>query len=648
MLSNEDQPWVTEKIKKIDRQRKRAYAKARRSEKWKRLNKIFKKEVKKAKQNFYKNFIEDLKIKKPSKWYSSLKRIASYDIHKREELIISEICHLSDTKQAEMIADNFAEIQNEYDPIDPKKINIPEFSVPEIPCFTINQVWLEIIKLNPKKSCVSGDVPPRVLKSIAAYIAEPFTHIINSAIKNGEYPNIFKHEIITPVPKSFPCSSINQLRNISGLLQLDKVMESLISKLIIQDMKMKRDISQYGNEKNTSIEHYLIKLIHRILESTDKNSQNEKVAVLATMIDWKSAFPRQDHTLGVQSFIKNGVRNSLIPILISYFQDRTMQVKFHNIFSEVRKLNGGGPQGAYFGILEYLSQSNGNANSVPAKNRFKFIDDLTILEILNLLSIGLSSINAKSHVPSNIGTNDLYIPPENLESQKYLNDINEWTKKQQMKINENKTKTMIFNFTRKFQFQTDLKLNEEIIETQNECKLLGTMISNNLTWDSNIKYLIKRANSRMQLLHKISKFGASIEDLKTIYTAYIRSILEQCSNVWHSSLTQENEQSLERIQKSALKIILKDKYSSYENACNILNIEDLKSRRNSLFEKFTMKNLIHPQFMEYFEENKQISYKLRKPMKYKITYSKSERLKNSAIIQMQHIANKLHQDGKIQ
>ena len=63
-LSNEDQPWVTEKIKKIDRQRKRAYAKARRSEKWKRLNKIFKKEVKKAKQNFYKNFIEDLKIKK--------------------------------------------------------------------------------------------------------------------------------------------------------------------------------------------------------------------------------------------------------------------------------------------------------------------------------------------------------------------------------------------------------------------------------------------------------------------------------------------------------------------------------------------------------------------------------------------------------
>ena len=144
--------------------------------------------------------------------------------------------------------------------------------------------------MNPRKASVSGDVPPKVLKVIAAYIAEPFTHIINSAIKRGEYPNIFKHEIITPVPKIYPCSNIDQLKNISGLLQLDKVMENLISRLIIDDIKPCRDSSQYGNEKNTSIEHYLIKLIHRILENTDRNSQNEKIAVSDTMIDWNQPF----------------------------------------------------------------------------------------------------------------------------------------------------------------------------------------------------------------------------------------------------------------------------------------------------------------------------------------------------------------------
>ena len=73
-----------------------------------------------------------------------------------------------------------------------------------------------------------------------------------------------------------------------------------------------------------------------------------------------------------------------------------MKVKFKNELSSVRLLNGGGPQGTFLGILEYLSQSNGNANCVPPENRFKFIDDLTALEILNLLLIGLSSLNMKN------------------------------------------------------------------------------------------------------------------------------------------------------------------------------------------------------------------------------------------------------------
>ena len=85
-----------------------------------------------------------------------------------------------------------------------------------------------------------------------------------------------------------------------------------------------------------------------------------------------------------------------------------------------------------------------------------------------------------------------------------------------------------------------MTLNNQIIERQKECKLLGTIITDKLTWDSNVKNLVKRSNARMQLLHKISKFGAPINDLKTIYIAYIRSILEQSSNVWHSSLTIEN------------------------------------------------------------------------------------------------------------
>ena len=92
-------------------------------------------------------------------------------------------------------------------------------------------------------------------------------------------------------------------------------------------------------------------MVHRILTVTDKNTCREKFAVIANYIDWASAFSRQDHCLGVKSFIKNGVRASLIPLLISYFQNRKMVVKHNGVYSTPRSLHGSGAQGATMGIL---------------------------------------------------------------------------------------------------------------------------------------------------------------------------------------------------------------------------------------------------------------------------------------------------------
>ena len=61
---------------------------------------------------------------------------------------------------------------------------------------------------------------------------------------------------------------------------------------------------------------------------------------------------------------------------------------------------------------------------------------------------------------------------------------------------------------------------------------------------------------QMQFLHKASKFTSNVRDLKQIYILQIRSKLEHSSG----SLTKRNESDLERIQKAALRVILKDKY----------------------------------------------------------------------------------------
>ena len=158
--------------------------------------------------------------------------------------------------------------------------------------------------------------------------------------------------------------------------------------------------------------------------------------LILNLIDWNNAFPRQCPKLGIEAFIANGVRPALVPVLVNYFQDRQMSVKWHGCRSVPRQIKGGGPQGATLGILEYLAQSNNSADCVSDQDRFKFVDDLTVLEIINLLTIGISSFNLKQSVPNDIPTHNQVIPASHLESQKWLDIINDWTVNQKMQINE--------------------------------------------------------------------------------------------------------------------------------------------------------------------------------------------------------------------
>ena len=225
----------------------------------------------------------------------------------------------------------------------------------------------------------------------------------------GIYPDIWKLEYVTPVPKVHPPENLSDLRRISGLLSLSKITDKIIAEIISQDMQYTRDRAQYGNLKKVSLQHYLVKMMNKILKSIDQNSAKQSVAVILQMVDWKQAFDRQSHKLGIQSFINNGVRASMIPILLSFFQDRKMRVKWKGLLSKERELPGGGPQGGTLGIEEYLSQSNGNTDFLEQDDKYKFIDDLSILEILNLISIAISNYDFHKHVASDIAVGNDYL-----------------------------------------------------------------------------------------------------------------------------------------------------------------------------------------------------------------------------------------------
>ena len=175
--------------------------------------------------------------------------------------------------------------------------------------------------------------------------------------------------------------------------------------------------------------------------------------------------------------------------------------QWHGITSSIRNLQSGGPQGSTIGILEYLSLSNNNADNVPEDERYKYVDDLTILEPIKLKTAGIASHNMKLNVASNIPTHNQFIPKENLKSQTYLTEINSWTEQNKMLLNPKKTKCMIFNFSRNKQFTTSLTIKDENVEIVDEAKLLGTYITSDLSWNTNTDNLVKDANKKMRLLH---------------------------------------------------------------------------------------------------------------------------------------------------
>ena len=74
----------------------------------------------------------------------------------------------------------------------------------------------------------------------------------------------------------------------------------------------------------------------------------------------------------------------------------------------------------------------------------------------------------------------------------HLTNISEWTKKQFMQINGQKTKYMIFNKCDSKQFQTRLYINDSLLQQVHKTRLLGLIISDDLTWHSNTKSLFSK------------------------------------------------------------------------------------------------------------------------------------------------------------
>ena len=268
------------------------------------------------------------------------------------------------------------------------------------------------------------------------------------------------------------------------------------------------------------------------------------------------------------------------------------------------------------------------------------MDDLTILEIINLLNIGLSSLNIRNQVPNDLPSHGQHVDNNNLLSQKYLDEINVWTENQQMEISAKKTKAMIMNFTEKYQFHTRMKLKGQNVELVKKIKILGTVITNQMSWNENCTLLIKKVNARMQLIRKVWSFGSTPQEMVELWKTFCRSILEQTCVVWDSGLTNQNIEDLERTQKTFVKLIMEEDYKNYTSSLKFLSLETLESRRKKISVNFAKNSIIDGHFRDLFPRRTKTHHmENRKIEKYQVFHANTERYKNSPILTMQRMLN---------
>ena len=94
---------------------------------------ITKKNLIQQKKQYYKKEIAKLKKADPHKWFYWLKRLISNDQAKQQEINIDSINHLPNQEQAEVLAEEFSSISQEYKKLQTEDVKVPPFNHDDVP-----------------------------------------------------------------------------------------------------------------------------------------------------------------------------------------------------------------------------------------------------------------------------------------------------------------------------------------------------------------------------------------------------------------------------------------------------------------------------------------------------------------------------------
>ena len=148
------------------------------------------------------------------------------------------------------------------------------------------------------------------------------------------------------------------------------------------------------------------------------------------------------------------------------------------------------------------------------------------------------------------------------------------------------------------------------------------------------------------MLSKLKYTGVYMEDLLEICCLFVRSKAEYCSVAFAPSLTLDQIRKLENIEKTCLRMILKDMFIGYAETCEMLGIISITEHRQNRLLAFAKKCIWHPTNKRYFprNENQFVQTQITEREPFKVSFTRTEAYKRSTIPTCQRLLNKYYMD----
>ncbi|KAI4887474.1 hypothetical protein NFI96_007943, partial [Prochilodus magdalenae] len=133
--------------------------------------------------------------------------------------------------------------------------------------------------------------------------------------------------------------------------------------------------------------------------------------------------------------------------------------------------------------------------------------------------------------------------------------LTDWCRTNNLSLNVDKTKEMVVDFRRTRRDHSPLHIDGSTVEIVKSTKFLGVHLAEDLTWSLNTSTITKKAQQRLYFLRRLRKAHLPPPILTTFYRGTIKSILSSCITAWFGNCTASDRKSLQRIVRTAEKII---------------------------------------------------------------------------------------------